>query len=272
MALVLTLGGVACSELNGSGVIEYNENGKSATRVFRCAWDDADTLAQYLRGSQRTAGESPTVVRPATFPGDDTLWCRRVRVDPFSNEVRILDRETLTDMIRYEWARVTASYGGAQAAGGGDSGDLFTESYDFTTEFLTLATNGLRFGNSQGDYLTRDIPLTKVLPGVEYSYERLIVPDPLPRAVMYAAVGSVNAATFREAAAETVMFMGASARASYDAASQRMWSVAYKFAIRSQSWNKVYSPLYGWLDVRRISDNTVVKPYALYNFNLLVGA
>ena len=102
-------------ELEGSPVIDVDEDGTSATRIFLLpVWDDWRKFAAVLVGRYEVLGVNVQFFRPMEFPGHPNLIVSRVEVEPFDvgrpegSTVATLER----GMNRYPHAgaKVTAQY------------------------------------------------------------------------------------------------------------------------------------------------------------------
>jgi hypothetical protein len=264
----ISIGGVTCQELAGSGSVELTADGPSGMRNFLCDWDDRFALARELLGYVRSDNKEPPQffrVAPATFPeygAGDVLFCQKVAI----NGVGTMSK-TSAGAPSYVYARLDASYGPPRGQeSDGDTGEeevIATLDIDYHSEFHTFGSFEYYWATSE-QKVAEPLQLGKLIVILDKTVSQRGLPS-IPEASIREHIGKVNENEWQGCAAETLLFVGATSRRTYSAEGKVMFDVTYHFKERpAASWNKFYNSAEdSWEQLKRIgadgmpSDNPV---------------
>ena len=237
-----TANGIDFEELEGSPLLEINQQGITATRRFRIAWADYERFVAELAGVSLDVGGSVVVSEPLAFPGRrDDLQVDGVRIEPF-------------DPTRPDGAELGTLSAGANVYAGGAR---VTVTYRQRFDRQNSAQNKKLPKPPDGTYLTYRCDGSSdshVVPGRHWIWETLgtDLPDDQAPAILQPAtmhrltwhhvvrppwtalrnaLGRVNQAEFLGADAETLLFAGYSAQ-HYFRFNERtlVWRLDYTFS------------------------------------------
>lgn len=226
-------------ELNGSGVVEGDDRGQRGQRLFHVqpysAWRDFVVGQMGLR--QDVGGQIVQVIPPQRFSPGSRLWASRFKVEglgvPGSDASGGPDYDGGAKIaIHYQTRDFDQDSRDRNRAG-----TYLTETLSFSSEFLPH--NKLAWKWDDGTPLDQDDPdPAGVIPKVEWRITRHQVPD-LPFAEILNDIGTVNSAALKDAAAGTLLFLGAEARREHTSEGNPAWEVEMVFEYRRQQHNKL---------------------------------
>lgn len=256
-----TLNGITYEELEGSGGLAFTPDGIRGARTFIVDWADRIAFSEVLLGYTNAVGHVPIRREAQRFPGYEYLYCQKAEVTGLGE---VSQGE---EMIAYPKARVRAEYSplltgssvSEGSASGEDEGLHLEESWDFAGETLTVPGPTFQYSDT-GEKLSE--PVGVMVATVELTLTSESEPE-LPAAAIRACLGKVNATSWYGAAAENVLFLGASGRRVITSAGSRAWHLCYRFREKQVSWN---ARLRGdqWVELSP-------KPYKSADFSVLIG-
>ena len=276
---------VAFKELAGSPVETYGPDGMKAQRVLLCEWDDRELLVEQLVGDGDEYGGRSR----AQYPDKPHVVAIRVRCEPFADDVTPQALSELTEGLnRYNgFAKVTVSY---ELLAPSDRQDLPTiEQGTFLTyrqqpggETMVLPGHALAWAGAAAVPVPPEAVPALHVPIVEHHFTWHRVVNP-PWEAIRLCVGTVNDAALMDAAASTVLFIGATAEREFirfdDLADSALgWRIGYIFREKSVKtaggsivgWNHAYRSLPaddpGWDELVDTAGNRV---YPSSNFSQL---
>ena len=233
-------------ELEGSPVLEADDEGVTATRVFRVPnWSDWKPFAAALLGRYALLGGSVVYEAPAVFPGFANLFVSRIRVEPFDpgNPRGFPTLQTATNAYPAAGARVTAEY---QTAYDIESirrtklpstppGTFLTYQANVGVEFDSTPARLWEWDDGVGGPLPDDLRPQVVRPhGVHVvTWHRVLQP---PFEAITRLRGKVNSTPFLGAPAGAVLFAGAHiTRQFHFAEDGGFWRLRYTFIESTKS-------------------------------------
>jgi hypothetical protein len=277
---------IAFEELEGSPRVTINEQGTTAQRRFRVAWDDWQTFARTLVGTYRVLGGATQFVPPIQFPGLPNLIVTDLTVEPF--DPRNPDGSagvTLgahTNAYPAAGALVSAVYRTAYDFDNRSRSDLpsvpegtiLTYRADLGVEYQTTPGRTWRWNAAGDPRLPEDIRPGVMAPtgSFELIWSRVLLP---PWSAIRGLRGRVNDATFVGGPAGTVLFLGARATRQFQfLEGGGFWKLEYQFAEQSKplvgggvgGWNHFFRelPIGGeqWLPIKDVSGNAPIPARA----------
>lgn len=267
----ITIGGVSCQELNGSGAVNFTENGLEGIRILKCAWNDFMTLALALRGVrwENLGGKlfRKIVAHSWTLPDDTVLVCDRINVSGLGKS----GLDETTEAIIYDFAKLDITYvpveynwGGEDEGGAEDETQLGDVNYNYSAEFL---------GTQRGTWKEDDTGNTINEPlGLLICYTELTVNlkglPVLPKAGIRLCRGGLNDKEWQGAPKGHVLFLGGSSRRSWSTLGLSPFDLTLKFKEKSWDWNYVFGKDGTWHLV--VDKKTgLVNPYDYVDFDSL---
>jgi hypothetical protein len=281
---------ITFEELEGSPRIRANEQGTTATRLFKVAWSDWQPFARLLVGTYETVGAAIQFVPPLAFPGFQNLLVDEISIDPFDprnpDGAEVSSITSGTNSYPDAGARVTAVYRTAFDQNNRPRGDLPTVpqgtilsfSADLATEFLTIPGRVWSWDIAGAPKVPEDVNPGVLLPTGSFQLAWRRVPLP-PWNAIRSLRGTVNNATFLGAPAGTVLFQGARASREFQFIEDGgFWRIEYEFLEQTKQrsagaavgWNYFYreeaSGGEHWLKIKDDSGN---NPYPSSDFSSL---
>lgn len=275
---------IAFKELAGSPVETYGPEGFHAERVLLCAWDDREQVVEQLLGDGYEFGGRTR----AQYPDKPDILAMRVRCEPFTDDVTPQVLSSLTEGLnRYDsFARVTVNYELLVPSDREDEppielGTFLTYRQDFDTEQITLSGDSFTWEDQPSQSVPAAAVPTIRVPVVQHhlTWHRVVRP---PWEAIRNGIGTLNNDTFMGAAAETVIFDGATAEREFlridgFANAELAWRLSYVFRERAiktggsiVGWNHTYRSLPvdnpGW---DRLVDGNGSRPYGASDFEQL---
>lgn len=236
-------------EVDDSPRIAAKREGElTATRVFKVAWSDVNTFAaEMLYGGSNGL--------PQKFPTFDNLYVDGIDIKPFISSPSggsFTDTESSNSL--HDDAEVTVTYSpiinsaeldpGNNESPGPQPDDIplpngtwIDYRMDFSGEFQTIPSRSLIW-NSDSELVAPDAHPAIVIPITDHVVTWYMVDWP-PWEAISQMRGRVNdselrmAATHQRAAAESLLFMGASAARQYRQNGSNGWQLTYNFKERS---------------------------------------
>lgn len=285
-------------ELAGSPRVRFTRGGEAtATRVFKCPWEDRVDFAIELFGGYDTAGGSLVYTAGAPFPGFPTLYCDDIDIQPFSENqaphANAFSSGAGEEHNAYDYARITAIYKLQQdlsSAGGptAPEGTYLTLEADASVDAFTVPGRSWRwYVNSADDGAVKtDVGVPIKIPMVNYrlTWDRTPV---IPNDAIKNCIGRVNDATFLGWPIGCVMFDEPKIRGRFQPNGVQLWSLDYSFRAKAldstaspgttldYSWSRFYREEAGtgsdanehWLKIR--VKNAHTPPYAEADFSTL---
>lgn len=142
-------------------------------------------------------------------------------------------------------AKLTATYEtlpfDPEAADPGDDspGRFLTESHSIGGRLVTLPKQAFKWSSDSAELTETDVSPSRLVPHAEYRLTRHRVPN-LPKTILFAALGKVNASSFGQAAAGTLLFLGAEARREHTSAGSQSWQIDLRFSYEPQGHNNQF--------------------------------
>lgn len=262
-------------ELANSPRERGDENGLSAVREFKCAWEDRYDVVRHFMGTRTPFG--PLGIK--AFPGFPSCLASSYSIEPLSNDLTpdaVSISADVTNSYTGKPVKVTINYTTKQYTSEAPRDDMPTVepgtflSYRqrFGVSMLTL--KGRTFvweDNLSGtDPVPEDVVMTKRIPLVEHSLTWHKVTRP-PWKVIRQLTGCVNSSTFVGAEEETLLFDGAEADREFeiDPDQSSTWRLSYTFLerriVNALNVNGVDTEeVYGWNHAYRPHDGEWKRP------------
>ena len=265
---------VPFTELSGSPTEEFTDDGFSATRRLKCAWDDRFRLARQLLGGVNAHG----VLRfGQPYLGDSAARVSGVRIRPFAASA--IDASEGDDQRgAYAEAELTVQYTTPSAGAGQDTDKLIEEHVTISKEFLTVPGEELfqqpanGNGNGQGEPIGE--PPGILIPMMAWSYtRRQLLSVPQAAATL---IGHVNSATMTSPSLglsfqpETLLYENISLRRTAGIDETPTWDVTWTLVHRPRGWNIFLLSDLTWGHVYQEGSSTPWKPYEPANL-LAIG-
>jgi len=247
---------VAFEELEGSPRIRVNEQGTTAVRVFRVAWDDWQDFVRDLIGTFRVLGLATQFVPPIQFPGLPNLIVGDVQVEPFDagnpDGAAGITLGAYTNSYSAGGAKVTATYRtmlDEQSPSRRDlpnvpNGTFLTYSADLGSQRTSIPGRTWHWSSST-ERVSDDINPGVLLPSGIFTLRWQRVPLP-PWSQIRALRGKLNDSTFVSAPAGTVMFLGARVSRRFQFVEDGgYWNLDYTFSENTKTLSDGASTV-GW--------------------------
>ncbi|HEY1600771.1 MAG TPA: hypothetical protein VGG64_14275 [Pirellulales bacterium] len=255
---------VAFEELEGSPKIRVNEQGTTAVRSFRVAWDDWQEFVHDLIGIFRVLGLATQFVPPIEFPGLPNLIVSDVQVEPFDPDNPDgslgVSLGSLTNAYPSGGARVTATYRtmfdefspSRPDLPSVPNGTFLTYSANIGSERSAVPGRAWNWSGGSGERVADDINPGVMVPSGLFTLRWQRVPSP-PWSQIRMLRGKVNSGTFLSAAPGTVLFQGVRASRRFQfIADGGFWNLDYMFAentktlsdrVTTVGWNYFYKEM-----------------------------
>jgi hypothetical protein len=262
-------------ELDGSPTEEWPEQGSlKATRVLKCAWTNRANLVLALKGGI-SAG---TLYVPADYPHFTNCKCTSATARPFNEGPSAFGGAT--NVAGYNFAAVTAQYGGSVAGGGGGSnsaGEPISESLEPAVEFMQLPAEGFFWGSTNGTHLKDEEAPGKGFYSLNYVYKRggmSTIPSSVFTLIGKVNSGSVTSYTLGQTfAAETLLYHPPLLDRVLNTDGTGSWAITMRFTYKPDGWNRFWrqgkSGGPGW--DRIYNKDGPADPYLTGDFTTLRG-
>lgn len=256
-SIAITIGGVNVSDEGATETFGFD--GKEATRILRCDWNDRGTLYAYLAGGSQQIGTANVYASGQPYPDDPRLlvWNIKTKGDGTMSVGP-------NGMAAYQYAVLTVLYK-VPLHNYADPLLIGTEELDFASTAIALDQGTSVFKWTSGPNNTKDLP-PSAIPAVNFTTvcftkERYRVPT-LPEATIEALIDMTNNATMFGAAAGTLVFRGARSRREIVISGERNWAIGYAFEFNRHGWNSLPDGANGWQTFAYKSDGTLLFPQA----------
>jgi len=282
---------VAFEELEGSPRIRVNEQGTTAIRAFRVAWNDWQEFTRALIGEFRAFGLATQFLPPIDFPGLPNLIVNDLQVEPFDpgnpSGGAGVTLGAQTNAYPDGGAKVTATYRtmfhefnrSRRDLPNVPSGTFLTYSADLGSERIAVPGRAWRWADQPAVRVPDDVNPGVLVPSGVFTLRWQRVPLP-PWSQIRQLRGKLNADTFVSGTPGTVMFLGARVSRRFQfVADGGYWNLEYTFAENTKTladgaskvgWNHYFkeSAVGGehWL---AIEDQDGAAPYASGDFTQL---
>lgn len=281
---------ISFEELEGSPTINITQQGTTALRLFRVAWDDWPAMVRELIGHYELVGSQARFSAPLEFPGVGNLVVAEISVEPFDpgnpEGSELASLSAGANRYPAAGARIAATYRtlfDSTLAARSDlpavpAGTYLTYDGQLSAEFQAVAGRTWHWTAAGNPPLAPDQNPALLVPSGSFHLSWLRVALP-PWQKIRELRGRVNNATFVGAPAGTVMFLGATVDRQFPfSPSGGFWSVTYSFAEKAialsgggtAGWNHQYkeTPVSGqhWI---AIADDSGNAPYPQADFSQL---
>lgn len=248
---------VDVEEMADSPQESYNENGFSASVQLLCPWRNRFDVMQYvLAGASELYPHAPLTLARARTASSAPFQARVGQLNGSGGELAYYDKAVVT--INYVFDSQTES-----------GGELFSESLEPTTEFLTIDPSRLKWSN--GDKLKHEEAPGRLYRGLNYVLTRHNQ-RAIPPSVMYLP-GCVNGGPFTAMllgvtfAPETLLYQPPACQRSVSRDGTAGWTITYRLSYRYPGWNEFWNSATGKWDTIRNPNNSKYYVYPLGNFN-----
>ncbi len=244
-------------ELEGSPLISINEDGTRATRMFRLpGWDLWPAFARELIGRFVLVGGNCTFVRPLAFPGHDNLIVHALDIaplDPARPVGGFVGLEAGANRYPSAGAKVTAQYRTLfdinnlplPDSPGVPEGTFLTFRADLGAESERVPGRNWVWDIAGEPTLPDDLNPHVLRPSGAYTltWHRVLCP---PWDAIRSLRGKINASSFLNAPAETVLFLGAKVTRQFQFLEEGgFWEISYSFAESTKKLRDRTTPV-GW--------------------------
>ncbi|HEY2840276.1 MAG TPA: hypothetical protein VGJ26_14060 [Pirellulales bacterium] len=233
---------VPFEELEGSPRIRINEQGTTAIRAFRVAWDDWQDFAHELIGEFSVLGLSTQFVPPIAFPGLPNLIVSDVQVEPFDpgnpNGAGGVSLGAFTNAYPDGGAKVTATYRtmfdelnrSRPDLPNVPDGTFLTYSADLGSERIAVPGRAWLWSDDPTVRVPDDVNPGLLIPSGVFTLRWQRVPLP-PWSQIRQLRGKLNSDTFVSSTPGTVMFLGARVSRRFQfIADGGYWNLEYTFS------------------------------------------
>ncbi len=241
------LQGIPLAELPGSCTLHVRDGATRGVRLFDCPWERRyEALALLLGGYHDGQWRAPV-----RFPGRADLAAVEAELTGFGpigaggggvyrSAGSIAPYSLGVPEPAYERCRLQVTYARPARDPDAEETVIASERIEFAAEVDTLPAGTFEWdsGTNTGDPVNKSV--TVLRPMREYTYIRHRAAT-LDESAIAGRVGKVNSGSFRGNPAQTVLFMGSSARRTVTAAGERPYEIAYRFKYRAGGWNKLWS-------------------------------
>lgn len=242
---------------------EYQSNGFSAVRKYKCAWGDRLILSKDLLGRVVNSGTTFNYFLPQQHPDYPSCVALRVTIAPFSRKTT--DSGTTTN-IAYEEAELTVNFGIPTMDIREDEPErvLVTEELQPSSEFITAPNRKLYWDTEQEEELETDEAPGLLVRMVEWIYTIHFLADLPTNLLDY--IGCVNSVDVYSPTlgltfdAGTLLVNEPSLRRQITTDEVKSWEVTYRFSHRPQGWNNLPKAGQG-LNFQPVYDETGARVY-----------
>ncbi|MEK6236455.1 MAG: hypothetical protein N2C14_17240, partial [Planctomycetales bacterium] len=147
-------------------------------------------------------------------------------------------------------------------------GTYLTESLSISGRSITFPREAFKWSSDGTAFDAQDVTPGKLLPQADFRVTRHRTPS-LPKTLLFSMIGKVNQSAFVEAAAETLLFLGADARREHTAEGVKTWEIELQFNYEPQGHNSEFRAASGVFEevVTQVGGN---KRYPAADFTLLL--
>jgi len=250
----ITDGGIYYDELEGSPTFNIQRDGASATQILLIDWDDITDFVYEMFPSTYATVLGWDVYVPVSFPGNDALILKDLRIEPFDPNNPTDDTIGGDPLNSYaSGAKVTAQYetNDWQSATDDDGNELkFSHNISVGAEFLRMPQFGYQWSSDNTPVQQEDALVSKVISTIEHELTFYGIVNPPLRANVYPTVGCVNDRRYNwlfASEAETLLFQGMNAELKTIFDGKQMWDLHYRFTERLvQGEDRAAAAAIGW--------------------------
>ncbi|QGJ71057.1 Hypothetical protein PBC10988_27600 [Planctomycetales bacterium 10988] len=229
------------AELNGSGLVQVSPRGMRGTRLFHVFdYGEASAFVESLLGVTFTEEEVITRSSPAPFADGSPLYCTNARIEGLGQ----VEQDISGGPSYLGGAKVTANYEtltydpDTESPSNPELGPYVSESLSIGGRSVALPREGFHWSDGRPLSSSDRLP-GKLLPQADYRLTRHKVPE-LPKALLFSMIGKVNANNFSDAAAETLLFLGADATRDHAGNGSEAWQIELHFRYEPLGHNNVF--------------------------------
>ena len=218
-------------EMNGSGVEKGNADGQSATRVYHVTpYSARKQFVLDKLGYRRKAGDSFQEQEPAAFASDEpNLKAVSYVIEGLGKP----SQDSFGDATYDGGAKITIEFSTRPE-------EVFAEeSLSFSAKSIPLEKESLEWASDSEQLAAADAQVSKQVVQGEIVITRMKVPD-FDKSSILSALGKVNSVTWNDAAAETLLFVGARTQRTHTAEGVQTRDVELVFAYDPNGWNNAF--------------------------------
>lgn len=225
---------------------ENSFEANSIQAQFKIAWEDVDAFVEELFSHSFAVG-GVFVFRGEPFPGRPRYTATRCSIEPFGDGNVRIETDPETGACAFPAGAIASvTYEVLNSQQDPDNPDLeplVVHRYQVGAEFLTIPNKGLYFdGGDTSDPIPEDLQAGQLIPMIEWEATFPRIAE-VPAEKIRGLVGHVNQSAWRNAAPETVLFLGAEVGYSFTPNQEVVYSMSYRF---SEKRVKDGSNVYGW--------------------------
>jgi hypothetical protein len=247
-----TINGVWYEELNTaelkSPILVTGLGRIEGTRYLKCNWDDRFKIETAFLGEEVWKNDQLVAFSdPQPFPGKEELEAQQSRIVGLGSLGYDLDKAQ-----KFQLAIITLTYGPKRRSrdipgekGSGITNILASQELDFGGEIFVYGNDVWKY-NTSGALIKEGVP--KLMQELRSTYT-LYGAKTLNVTTYANLTGKINAAAFpknakasQQAAAETLLFDGASTTRQITAKGDLPYDITLQFRHRAQSWQQLYDP------------------------------
>lgn len=231
-------------ELHGARREGWNQGRWQCTRAFRVRWEDRFRFAADALGSAQQIGDRVVYRLPARYPGLVVpTYVASTEIQPMG---RSSNEPGYSDVISYEWAKVTLQYETPEFDREESEAQVYVEeTWSGTVQFVTMPQGTYTYPS--GDPV--DSSQGKMMGTSELSLKIHQLPE-IPHDLIEEKIGKVNASPFYNTPTHKILFSTYGMSRQYTSDGPTSWTLDLRFLRRSESWLKIVNPKTGlWEEI-----------------------
>ncbi len=222
------------TEPGPTGVIQFSRESRTVTRIFRVPLEN---ISAFFTDCYQDG------VTPSRHPSSffSFLYVDTVTLEPFDAANML---ETDVGMLEPDFYKATVTYSPFDRDSGGGSSpeEVLTGSVNFTLESMTLPGYALSFVDTPTVPISDELNFSLQIPITDRSI-LVTRQSSVNFSTIRSNIGCVNSADFDGAAAETLLYTGASVRWKFDSTGKRSFDTEHHFKEKRIQWG---ASVYGW--------------------------